>query len=114
MSAASLARFLIPWKYRRDHQARRIAALRERDGDACRRCRRTIRFDLPAGHDLGARIEPIAAPGTNAAPALADLCLTHGRCNVSGRDHTELVMERLRPQREADLFVKARTKRKAA
>ena len=88
--------------------------LRERDGDDCRRCRRPIRFDLPTGHDLGVKVEEIVPGAGTAVAVVGNLCLTHGRCNVSGRDHTEMVMERLRPEREAELFVKARSKRKAA
>lgn len=100
-----------------------MEALRQRDGDACRRCRRPIRFELPAGHDLGVRIEAMAGAVTRAktgagarveAASLADLCLTHGRCNAAGQDHTGLVIERLRPAREAELFEKARGKRRAA
>ena len=117
MAGRSFTRFLNPWKHRRELKQQRVAALRERDGDACRRCRRPIRFDLPAGHDLGARIEEIeAAPAARTradADSLANLCLTHGRCNASGQDHTITVMERLRPQREAELFARAREKRAA-
>lgn len=107
-----LTRFLNPWKYRREQQAAQLAELRERDGDACRRCRRPIRFDLPQGHDQGVRFETIV-PGAG-VESLANLCLTHGRCNVGGQDHTFTVAERLRPQREADLFAKARERRRAA
>ena len=117
MAGLSLVRFLNPWKHRREERRRRVEALRERDGDACRRCRRPIRFELPAGHDLGVQIEamPGGVAGTRAAAdSLGDLCLTHGRCNAAGQDHTGLAMERLRPAREAELFGQARGKRKAA
>lgn len=96
---------LNPWQRKRERLAAAIDALRQEHGDACARCRRPLRFDLPAGHDQGARIEA----GGGAAPAV----LTHGRCNTPGRDQTEEVMERLRPAREAALFAKARTKRAA-
>ena len=114
MAGLSLSRFLNPWKYRREQLEARVAALRERDGDACRRCRRPIRFDLPIGHDQGVRFEEIVTGAEADADSLANLCLTHGRCNVAGLDHTDEVFERLRPQREAELFVKAREKRRAA
>jgi hypothetical protein len=114
MPALSLARFVNPWKHRREERQRQVDALRQRDGDTCRRCRRPIRFELPAGHDLGVRIEEMPRGAAAAADGLANLCLTHGRCNAAGRDHTHLVSERLRPQRKADLFVKARIKRRAA
>jgi len=109
----SLTRFLNPWAYRREQKERCVAELRQRDGDNCRRCRRPIRFDLPMGHDQGARIEPIR-PGLGGDAALDNLCLTHGRCNAKPADHTSEIRERLRPQREAELFSKARRKRNAA
>lgn len=65
------------------------------------------------GHDQGARIEQIR-PGPESGTALENLCLTHGRCNARPADHTGEIRERLRPQREAELFSKARKKRKAA
>lgn len=65
------------------------------------------------GHDLGARIEQIR-PGPGGDKALDNLCLTHGCCNARPGDHTSEIRERLRPKREAELFSKARRKRKAA
>jgi hypothetical protein len=114
MPGLSLSRFVNPWKHRREERLRQIDALRQRDGDICRRCRRPIRFELPAGHDLGVQIAEMPRAANAGADALAGQCLTHGRCNAAGQDHTHLVSERLRPQREADLFVKARNKRRAA
>jgi hypothetical protein len=106
-----LSKYLNPWGFRRHEQERRLAELRRRDGDDCRRCRRPIRFDLPAGHELGAKVEQFR-PGSE---ALENLCLTHGRCNAKDADHTDVVRERLRPKREAELFTKARkTRRRAA
>ena len=106
-------RFLNPWKFKREALRARVEVLRQRDGDACRRCRRPIRFELPVGHDQGARIEAILCGVEEEAENLANLCLTHGKCNVSGQDHTGEVIERLRPRREAELFAKAREKRAA-
>lgn len=111
MPALTLTRFFNPSKYRREQPKARVAVLRQRDGECCRRCRRPIRFDLPVGHDLGALIDAVVT-GAN-AENIANLCLTHGRCNVSGQDRSAEVLERLRPQREAELFVKAREKRAA-
>ena len=101
--AGSVIKYLNPWKAKRDRAAAEVAALRARDGDNCARCRRPLRFDLPTGHDQAARIEPVGRD-----------CLTHGRCNVQGLDHTAEVMERLRPSREAELFTKRRKGRKKA
>jgi hypothetical protein len=112
MIADSLVRFLNPWKYRREQREAELAALRQRDGDACRRCRRPIRFDRPQGHDLAARFEEVV-PGIG-AERVANLCLTHVRCNAGGHDNTSEIAERLRPQREAELFAKARERRRAA
>jgi hypothetical protein len=33
MSSRSIAKYLNPWKFRRDQQAERMRALRSRDGD---------------------------------------------------------------------------------
>jgi hypothetical protein len=107
--STSIARFVSPWKYRREQEeAARVRALRQRDGDECRRCRRTIRFDLPAGHDHGAWVQPILY-GTDAEEALLDnLCLTHRRCNAASADNTDEVTERIRRKQEAELFANAR------
>ena len=113
MTALSFSRLLNPWKHRREEQARRVDALRRRDGDCCRRCRRPIRFELAEGHDLAMRIEAMPGAAQGGPDSLANQCLTHARCNAAGQDHTAMVSERLRPQREAELFVKARGKRAA-
>ena len=111
MAAFRLIRYLAPWRSGRARREEQLLSLRQRDGDNCARCRRPIRFDRAAGHDLAARIEPIDSAAASAE--LANLCLTHGRCNAQGFDHTDEVMERLRPSREADLFRKAREQRAA-
>ena len=103
MSRAILAKYVTPWKFRREQQAQRVAALRQRDGDDCRRCRRPIRFDLTPGHDKGPKIED-AGDGQ----ALDELFLCHGRCNAAGADATAEVAERVRRRGEAELFTKAR------
>jgi hypothetical protein len=102
-----LLKYLNPWGFRREQEERRLAELRSRDGDDCRRCRRPIRFDLPRGHELGVKVEQIR-PG---ADEIGNLCLTHGRCNARSGDDTAEVRERLRPKREAELFTKARKRR---
>jgi len=101
----SIVRFLNPRKFRRDREAEQVRALKARDGANCARCRRPLRFDLPAGHDLGAIIEPGAGPDS------AHLC--HRRCNRPGNDHTEEVTERVKRKREAALFSKSRKRRAA-
>lgn len=106
MPTLSLTRFLNPWKHRREEVKRRVEALRQRDGDACRRCRRPMRFDLPNGHDQGAKIEEIR-PGTG-GDQLDNLCLTHQRCNAAGADHTDEVTERIRRRNEAALLSRPR------
>lgn len=97
-----IVRLVAPWKFRREQDQKRVAALRERDGDDCRRCRRPIRFDLPRGHDKGPKIETIV--GDEPSGALENLCLCHGRCNAAGLDHTDEVAERIRRKSEADLL----------
>jgi hypothetical protein len=107
-------KYLNPWGFRREQEVGRLLALRDRDGDACRRCRRPIRFDLPAGHDMGFRLERIVPANAGGTDALDNLCLTHGRCNARSGDDTVEVLERLRPRREADLLSKARKRRRKA
>ena len=90
-----------------------MRTLRQRDGDACARCRRPLSFDLPAGHDQGAKIEPIVRGGGGGA--IDNLRLCHGRCNT-GRpvDLTGEVAERMRRKAEAELFAKSRRKKRKA
>jgi len=105
MSQSMIAKYVTPWKYKRARaEAERVRSLRVRDGDQCARCRRPMRFDLPAGHDQGARIEEVV-PGA-AGESLDNLRLTHHRCNASGVDHTGEVTERMRRKNEAELFSK--------
>lgn len=102
MSRAVIGRYVNPWKFRREQERQqRIAALRERDGDYCRRCRRPMRFDLPTGHDLGPKIEEIACGGMD---ELESVCLTHVCCNAQGADNTAEVTERARRKNEAELL----------
>ena len=101
-----IGRYVNPWKFKREQQEQqRLAELRRRDGDDCRRCRRPMRFDLPEGHDLGPKVEAVA---NGAVPSLADLCLTHRRCNTEPADLTAEVKERIRRKAEAELFTRAR------
>lgn len=104
MTSLSIARYLNPWKHKRERDAARLAALRARDGDHCARCRRPLRFDLPKGHDQGAAIEEVQA---------GDFRLCHVRCNAWGKDDTGEVLHRARIKNEAALFDKTRKKRAA-
>jgi hypothetical protein len=109
MSRSIIARYVNPWKYKREQaEAARVAALRSRDGDECRRCRRPLRFDLTAGHDLGPKVEEIAPTSEGEVFALDALCLTHRRCNAVGADDTAEVTERARRKNEAELFARSR------
>src|SRR3954452_21488221 len=112
MSPTLIAKYVTPWKYRRAEEQRRIEALRGRDGEDCRRCRRPLRFDLPRGHDLGPKLEAIGPAAPGQAPGLDNLCLTHGRCHAEV-DLTSEVTERVRRKAEAELFAKSRVKRRA-
>jgi hypothetical protein len=109
MTRSFIAKYVSPWALRRDKvEQQRIAALRERDGENCRRCRREIRFDLPRGHDRGPAVEQIS-PGTNSDPRSIDtLCLCHARCHAAGADNTDEVTERIRRKSEAELLSKSR------
>jgi hypothetical protein len=108
MSRSLIAKYVTPWKFRREQKERRLNALRERDGDNCRRCRRPIRFDLPKGHDKGPTIEPIGASANGDAEELDNFCLCHVRCNAPGADNTAEVTERIRRQNEAALLSNSR------
>jgi hypothetical protein len=108
---ASLAKYLNPWKFKREEALRqeRILALRERDGDNCQRCRRPLRFDLPQGHDQAPsfhELEPAEAEGS--MPSMDKHVLVHARCNAAGADNTAEVTERVRRKSEAALFAKDR------
>jgi hypothetical protein len=110
MSPMSLARSVSPWILKRDKaQQQRVEAIRQRDGDDCRRCRRPIRFDLPPGHDKGPTVQSVAGP-VGRQDSIDNLCLCHGRCNSAGEDHTDEVTERIRRRNEAALFTKPRRK----
>src|SRR3954449_4890238 len=112
MSRTMIAKYVTPWKFRREEERRRLQALRQRDGDDCRRCRRPLRFDLPRGHDQGAKIEQIS-PDTMGTE-LDNLCLCHGRCNSEPADFTAEVMERIRRRAEADLLPRSRSRKRVA
>ena len=115
MNRQFLARYVSPWTLRREReQQQRIAAIRSRDGENCRRCRRPIRFDLPDGHDKGPRVLAVDSNPTEGQPALDALCLCHVRCNSAGADDTDEVTERLRRKSEAALLSKSRRARKRA
>lgn len=104
MTRSFIARYVSPWALRKDKKLQqRVAALRQRDGDSCRRCRRPIRFDLPRGHDKGPKVERIF-PGDTGDELIQNLCLCHGRCNAAGADNTDEVTERIRRKSEAELL----------
>ena len=107
--SSSVVRYLNPFKYRREQEReRRIAALRSRDGDHCRRCRRPMRFDLPPGRDQAPKTEQLVATLNGRPAEMQHLYLCHTRCNAPGADHTGEVTERVRRKNEADLFGKHR------
>ena len=113
MTRSFIARSVSPWALRRDKvEQQRVAEIRNRDGDSCRRCRRPMRFDLPRGHDRGPKIERIAPVAEGVADTLDNLCLCHSRCTASGADHTDEVTERIRRKSEAALFAKSRAQRR--
>src|SRR4051794_6731022 len=111
MSSAPFTRYLNPWKFKREQKQLRFAALRERDGDNCSRCRRPMRFDLPQGHDLAPTLEHLQPQSNGAASALDDLCLCHVRCHGAMIDHTSEVVERMRRKNEAELFARSPRKK---
>lgn len=110
----AIVRYVAPWKYRREEAQRRLNALRERDGDCCRRCRRPLRFDLPDGHDLGPKLEQIIPDAPGELSAIDNLCLCHSRCNAEPADFTAEVKERIRRRNEAELLSRSRRQKRRA
>ena len=114
MSRKLIARYVTPWVSKREkEEQKRVAELRQRDGDNCRRCRRPIRFDLPRGNDKGPKIETILLSSSGIAEPLESLCLCHGRCNAESGDNTVEVTERVRRKSETALFAKSRKRARA-
>jgi len=111
---AVIARYLNPWKFKRQELQRRVAELRNRDGDNCSRCRRPMRFDLPRGHDTGPKIEQIVSALPGQSEGLENLCLCHGRCNSQPSDYTGEVQERIRRKNEAALLSNSRSRSASA
>lgn len=96
MTRSAIVRYLNPRIFRRDERQQQFEALRQRDGDNCRRCRRPLRFDLPSGHDRAPTLLPIASVAGDTPAGLENLCLCHVRCNGEPADNTEEVLERVR------------------
>lgn len=113
MSGTIILRYVNPWRFRRLQDEQRVAALRQRDGENCSRCKRPMRFDLPGGHELAPKVEQLLHDANGGTDELQNLCLTHGRCNADSGDMTAEVRERLRLQREAALLSRSRKKRRA-
>src|SRR5213593_4058795 len=114
MPVSTIAKYVNPWQFRRQQEQQRLNALRGRDGDDCRRCRRPLRFDLPEGHDMRPKVECIA-PGPDGEPEVLDnLCLTHRRCNSEKADYTAEVQERVRRKAEAELLSRSRKRKSKA
>jgi hypothetical protein len=109
MSGTIIVKYVNPWKFRRDEEQKRLRALRQRDGDDCRRCRRPMRFDLPRGHDMGAAIEEILPRSAGGSEGFENQCLCHRRCNSESADNTREVQDRIRQKNEAELFAKSRS-----
>lgn len=104
---------LIRWTSRKARdEALRIGALRARDGDTCRRCRRPIAFDLPPGHDKGPIVQTMFDAPSLEGSQLDNLCLCHGRCNAGSADMTDAVAERLRRKSEAALLSNTKKRRR--
>ena len=102
----AIARFFVPKMFKRDKQRQRMAELRQRDGDICRRCRRPMRFDLPTGHDQAPAILRAGPKPTEGATDTLFLC--HVRCNGVTVDNTEQVQERMRLRAEQAVAPKRR------
>jgi hypothetical protein len=100
----SIVRFLNPWKARQEDMRRQLDELRRRDGDNCRRCRRPMSFDLPAGHDGAPALVDLGGGSAN----LDNLCLCHSRCNAETVDNTVEVEQRMKLRLEAEAAAQSR------
>jgi hypothetical protein len=109
----TIVRYLNPWKFKREQEQQRLAELRRRDGDECRRCRRPLRFDLTEGHDSGPKIEQVHPTPHGADVSLDNLVLCHRRCTAEAADSTREVSERVRRKNEAELFASSRKRKRA-
>lgn len=106
MTRKFIARYVSGWALRKEQQ--HLTAIRQRDGENCRRCRRPMRFDLPEGHDKAPVVQSVhSGPAAKHTP-LEDLCLCHRRCNADSADNTVEVKDRIRRKNEAELFSKSR------
>ena len=112
MSGSIIIKYVNPWKFRREQHAARVAALRSRDGDNCKRCKRPMRFDMPDGHESMPKVEQIVPQPAGADDDIGNLCLTHVRCNAKHGCDTAEVKERARIKNEAALFEKSKQKRR--
>lgn len=104
----AIARFFVPGMFKRDKRRQRLAELRQRDGDDCRRCRRPMRFDLPPGNDHAPTVQQIGPKSKGGTGPLDTLCLCHVRCNGVTVDNTVEVQERMRLRAEAAVEPKRR------
>lgn len=59
-----------------------IRELRERDGDKCHLCGRTINFDLPGNHPRGAHIDHLIPLADGGADCKTNVKMAHGKCNL--------------------------------
>lgn len=110
MNRNFIGRYVSPWGSKRTRERQqRLKALRQRDGDNCRRCRRPLRFDLPEGHEQAPIIQEVVKTPSDEQPSFENLCLCHERCNALGSDNTGEVRERIRRRSEAELFIKSRS-----
>ena len=112
MARKNIAKYLNPWMFVRDKKRQRFAAIRQRDGDDCWRCKRPMHFDLPRGHERAPTIEHLTPKSKGGTNELGNLRLCHGRCNWAMGDSTLEVKERMR--RKAEEVVVPVPKRRAA
>jgi 5-methylcytosine-specific restriction endonuclease McrA len=112
MPRKDIARYLNPWMFKREQKRLRFEALRQRDGDKCWRCRRSMGFDLPPGHDQAPTIEHRTPKSKGGTGELDNLCLCHGRCNRLMGDATAEVKERMRLKNAAAQLAMEQPRRK--
>ena len=91
--------FLPGWVHRHRKKKKLLKALRARDGDACWRCNRPMRFEGLPNKGKAATIEHYVPRSKGGGDELDNLRLCHVGCNRHLADHPPEQKERMRINR---------------
>lgn len=97
-----VARWWLPaWAHRAQRKRKKIAQVRARDGDACWRCNKPMRFGGIPNCGKAATIEHLEPLSRGGTWALDNLALCHPGCNRHLADKPRAQKERMRINRPA-------------